>query len=103
MLFSDAVMPVMPSIRWRACGGARVRRFLAFAAPRARRWASRLAGKRITAWKGAPMSTEDNKAITRRLNEEVWNKGRLEVIDDLIAADFVTTVIGAPEQIRGPQ
>jgi len=49
------------------------------------------------------MSTEENKAITRRLNEEVWNKGRLEVIDELIAADFVTTVIGAPEQIRGPQ
>ena len=49
------------------------------------------------------MSTEENKAIARRLNEEVWNKGRLEVIDELIADDFVTTVVGAPEQIRGPQ
>jgi steroid delta-isomerase-like uncharacterized protein len=49
------------------------------------------------------MSTEENKAIVRRLNDEVWTEGRLEVIDELIADDFVTTVVGAPEQIRGPQ
>jgi steroid delta-isomerase-like uncharacterized protein len=49
------------------------------------------------------MSTEENKAIVRRLNDEVWTDGRLEVIDELIADDFVTTVVGAPEQIRGPQ
>jgi steroid delta-isomerase-like uncharacterized protein len=46
---------------------------------------------------------EENKAIVRRLNDEVWTDGRLEVIDELIADDFVTTVVGAPEQIRGPQ
>jgi steroid delta-isomerase-like uncharacterized protein len=49
------------------------------------------------------MSMEENKAIVRRLNDEVWTDGRLEVIDELIADDFVTTVVGAPEQIRGPQ
>jgi steroid delta-isomerase-like uncharacterized protein len=49
------------------------------------------------------MSTEENKAIARRVNEEVWSAGRLEVIDELIADDFVTTVVGAPEQIRGRQ
>jgi steroid delta-isomerase-like uncharacterized protein len=49
------------------------------------------------------MSTEENKAIVRRLNDEVWSKGRLEVIDELIADDFVATVVGAPEQIRGRQ
>jgi len=49
------------------------------------------------------MSAEENKAIARRLNDEVWSEGRLEVIDELIADDFVTTVVGAPEQIRGPQ
>jgi steroid delta-isomerase-like uncharacterized protein len=49
------------------------------------------------------MSTEENKTIVRRLNDEVWTQGRLEVIDELIADDFVTTVVGAPEQIRGPQ
>jgi steroid delta-isomerase-like uncharacterized protein len=49
------------------------------------------------------MSTQENKAIIRRLNDEVWSKGQLDVIDDLIADKFVATVIGAPEQIRGPQ
>ena len=48
------------------------------------------------------MSEEENKAIVRRVNDEVWNMGNLEAIDELIADDFVTTVIGAPEQIRGP-
>lgn len=49
------------------------------------------------------MSTEENKAIVRRVNDEVWSEGRLDVIDELIADDFVATIVGAPEQIRGPQ
>lgn len=49
------------------------------------------------------MSTEENKAIVRRINDEVWSEGHLDVIDELIADDFVATVVGAPEQIRGPQ
>jgi len=49
------------------------------------------------------MSTEENKAIVRRVNNEVWSEGHLDVIDELIADDFVATVVGAPEQIRGPQ
>ncbi len=48
------------------------------------------------------MSEEENKAIVRRVNDEVWTKGNLDAIDELIADDFVTTVVGAPEQIRGP-
>ena len=49
------------------------------------------------------MSTEENKAIVRRVNDEIWSEGRLDVIDELIADDFVATIVGAPEQIRGPQ
>ena len=49
------------------------------------------------------MSAEESKAIIRRLNDEVWNEGRLDVIDELVADGFVATVIGAPEQIRGPE
>ena len=49
------------------------------------------------------MSTEENKAIVRRVNDEVWSEGHLDVIDELIADNFVATVVGAPEQIRGPQ
>ena len=49
------------------------------------------------------MSTEENKAIVRRINDEVWSEGHLDVIGELIADNFVATVVGAPEQIRGPQ
>ena len=49
------------------------------------------------------MSTEENKAIVRRVNDEVWSEGQLDVIDELIADDFVATIVGAPEEIRGPQ
>ena len=49
------------------------------------------------------MSTEENKAIVRRVNDEVWSEGQLDVIDELIADDFVATIVGAPEQIRGRQ
>ena len=49
------------------------------------------------------MSTEENKAIVRRVNDEVWSEGHLDVIDELIADEFIATVVGAPEQIRGPQ
>ena len=47
--------------------------------------------------------SEENKAVARRIDAEVWNEGRLEVIDELIAGDYVSTVVGVPEQIRGPQ
>jgi hypothetical protein len=30
------------------------------------------------------MSEQDNKAITRRVYDEVWTKGNLDVIDELI-------------------
>ena len=49
------------------------------------------------------MSAEENKAIVRRINDEAWTGGNLDVIDELVAGDFVTTVVGAPEQIRGRQ
>ncbi len=35
------------------------------------------------------MSTEDNKALVRRMVEEVWNKGNVAAIDELIAANIV--------------
>jgi steroid delta-isomerase-like uncharacterized protein len=49
------------------------------------------------------MSAEENKAIVRRINDEAWTQGNLDVIDELVADGFVTTVVGAPEQIRGTQ
>lgn len=35
------------------------------------------------------MSTEENKALGRRWTEEVWNKGNLAAMDELLAANFV--------------
>ncbi len=34
------------------------------------------------------MSTEENKAIDRRFTEEVWNRGNLAVVDELMSADY---------------
>ena len=45
---------------------------------------------------------EENKALTRRWYEEVWNKGRSEAIDEMFAADVITHGLadesGAPVQ-----
>jgi predicted ester cyclase len=35
------------------------------------------------------MSLEKNKAIARRYQEEVWGKGNLALIDELLAPDYV--------------
>jgi len=35
------------------------------------------------------MSIDENKAIARRWNDEVWSKGSLAAVDELLAADFV--------------
>jgi predicted ester cyclase len=35
------------------------------------------------------MSTEENKAIARRLYEEVWNQGNVSAVDELIALNYV--------------
>lgn len=35
------------------------------------------------------MSTVDNKALVRRVFEEVWNQGKLETVNELFAAEHV--------------
>ena len=35
------------------------------------------------------MSTDDNRTLTQRFYEEVWNKGNLEAVDDIMTSDFV--------------
>ena len=42
------------------------------------------------------MSTEQNKAIVRRVFDEIVNKGYLAVADELIAADYVNHNFPAP-------
>jgi hypothetical protein len=36
--------------------------------------------------------TEDSKALMWRITEEIWNNGRLELIDELIAEDLIDHV-----------
>ncbi|HXZ05639.1 MAG TPA: ester cyclase [Ktedonobacteraceae bacterium] len=47
------------------------------------------------------MSTEENKALLRRLFEEVWNQGNLATVDELLAPDYV---LNDPALlVRGPE
>jgi len=41
------------------------------------------------------LSNEENKAINRRFYTEVWNNGRVELVDELIAPSFVNHGVGA--------
>jgi len=46
---------------------------------------------------------EDNKAMVRRLIEDVWNKGNLPVVDELIASTYTCHDPSTPELGRGPE
>ena len=35
------------------------------------------------------MSSQETKALVRRFIEEVWNNGRLELVDELVSADYL--------------
>ncbi len=48
------------------------------------------------------MSAEENKALVRRDLEEVWSQGKLDVIDEIFAADYVGHMPGSPD-IHGPE
>lgn len=48
------------------------------------------------------MSAEENKALVLRDLEEIWSQGKLEVIDEIFAADFVGHTPGSPD-IHGPE
>ena len=47
------------------------------------------------------MSAE-NKAVVRRLIDEVWNQRTFDMLDDLFAADALVHDSGAPLLTRGP-
>ena len=49
------------------------------------------------------MSAEENKAVVRRVIEEMFNKGNLDAADELIAPDFVQHDPAMPEEVHGPE
>ncbi len=48
------------------------------------------------------MSTEESKAVDRRIVEEVWNKRNLALVDELIDSNFVLHAVGGPD-LKGPE
>ena len=50
------------------------------------------------------MSTEQNKALARRMIEEVWNQGNLALLDEIVAANYVghnpSMTVQGPEGIK---
>jgi steroid delta-isomerase-like uncharacterized protein len=49
------------------------------------------------------VSTEENKRISWRLQEEVFGQGNLKLVDELLAADYISHAPGDPELSRGPE
>lgn len=45
------------------------------------------------------MSTEDNKAAVHRVFEEVWNQGKVAVLDELCAPNFILHETGEPDDL----
>ena len=46
---------------------------------------------------------ENNKALARRVLEEMFNKGNLDVADELLAPDYVDHDPAMPDDIHGPE
>jgi steroid delta-isomerase-like uncharacterized protein len=49
------------------------------------------------------MSVEESRALIQRFVEEVFNRGNLDVVDDIYAPDYVGHTAGSPEQTLGPE
>lgn len=49
------------------------------------------------------MSTEENKALARRVIEQMFNEGNLDVADELLALDYVDHDPTLPEDVHGPE
>jgi steroid delta-isomerase-like uncharacterized protein len=49
------------------------------------------------------VSEEENKAVVRRMLEELFNRGNLDLVDAIIAPDFVEHDPAMPEEVRGPE
>jgi len=49
------------------------------------------------------VSADENKMISWRLQEEVFGQGKLELVDELLAPDYVSHSPGDPELRRGPE
>src|SRR6266508_2697533 len=49
------------------------------------------------------MAASENKALVRRFYEEAWDQGKLDVIDELFAEDYVRHDLRATQALPGPE
>ncbi len=49
------------------------------------------------------MSAQENKALARRVIDEMFNKGNLDLADEVFAHDYVAHDPAMPEDIHGPE
>jgi steroid delta-isomerase-like uncharacterized protein len=49
------------------------------------------------------MSAQENKAMHRRLMEEAFSQGNMDVVDEIIAPDYLHHFPDSPEGVRGPE
>lgn len=49
------------------------------------------------------MSAEENKALARRVIEQMFNEGNLEVADELLAPGYVDHDPSLPQDVHGPE
>lgn len=49
------------------------------------------------------MSADENTALLRRVFEECWSKGNLNLADELLDANYVGHDPALPEETRGPE
>jgi predicted ester cyclase len=54
-------------------------------------------------WKGDKVSAEENKAISRRADEELFDRGNFKVADELFASNFVYHDPLSGEDWHGPR
>jgi predicted ester cyclase len=50
-----------------------------------------------------PSQTEESKALLRRITDEIWNNGRLDLIDELIGDDLVDHIDVSGGEGSGPE
>jgi steroid delta-isomerase-like uncharacterized protein len=50
----------------------------------------------------APSRTDINEQLARRYFEEVWNRGQVEVLDELLAPDYINHTPSTPNPPPGP-
>lgn len=49
------------------------------------------------------MPLQANKRLVERYFEEVWNQGRIDVLDELLTGDYQNHSPGLPDPIPGPE